>query len=303
MSITWLAFGAQRKRAHVIVIGNEKGGSGKSTTAMNLIVALLRAGRTVACIDLDVRQGSLSRYLDNRRTYAACHGVVLPVPHHDVIYPSAEADLAAARAEESRRLDALMTTLSQSFEVIIIDMPGYDTYLSRLGHGYANTLITPLNDSFMDLDVLAEIAGQTMKITGPSHYARMVLKQQNQRTAGGIPLMDWIVMRNRLSSLDSHSKRAMAFLLRGLSEQLGFRTVAGFGERVIFRELFLKGLTLMDLRDAPGRRGLSVSHIAARQEVRTLIEAIRLPPPRVPELGAAWETPGTPFKETGTAAP
>ncbi|MBM3566952.1 MAG: ATPase, partial [Alphaproteobacteria bacterium] len=54
------------KRAHVIVLGNEKGGSGKSTTAMHLIAACLRDGRSVASIDLDARQGTLTRYLSNR---------------------------------------------------------------------------------------------------------------------------------------------------------------------------------------------------------------------------------------------
>ena len=54
-------------RAHVIVLGNEKGGSGKSTTAMQLFVALARAGHRVGALDLDFRQQSFFRYLDNLR--------------------------------------------------------------------------------------------------------------------------------------------------------------------------------------------------------------------------------------------
>ena len=47
---------AQSGSAHVVVLGNEKGGSGKSTTAFHIAVALLKAGQRVATIDLDCRQ-------------------------------------------------------------------------------------------------------------------------------------------------------------------------------------------------------------------------------------------------------
>ena len=66
--------------AHVIVVGNEKGGAGKSTVAIHLAVALMRMGKTVGVIDLDLRQASLSRYLENRRRWADARGVTLPMP-------------------------------------------------------------------------------------------------------------------------------------------------------------------------------------------------------------------------------
>src|SRR5207245_10765021 len=65
-------------RAHVLVIGNEKGGSGKSTTAMHIVVSLLGDGGRVATIDLDARQGTLPRYVDNRIAYAKRKGIDLP---------------------------------------------------------------------------------------------------------------------------------------------------------------------------------------------------------------------------------
>src|ERR1700681_2804427 len=68
--------------AHVIVLGNEKGGSGKSTTAMHVAVALLQAGQRVATIDLDSRQKSSTHYIENRRDWAARSGVKLDVPLH-----------------------------------------------------------------------------------------------------------------------------------------------------------------------------------------------------------------------------
>ncbi len=265
--------------AHVIVVGNEKGGTGKSTTSMHLIVALLKLGRSVASIDLDLRQGTLTRYMDNRRAYAAAPGRRLPMPAHAVIQArtdqaSTDTPSGAARAEEDR-LSSLIEQLAPLHDVIVIDTPGNDAGLTRLGHSYADTLITPLNDSFMDLDVLARVDGDSMEIVGPSHYAEMVWKQKMKRAMRDNGFIDWIVMRNRLSSLDARNKRRMERILRELSARLGFRLVPGFGERVVFRELFLRGLTMMDLRDVAGDDALTLSQIAARQEVRTLVEGIR----------------------------
>ncbi len=267
------------KGAHVIVVGNEKGGTGKSTTSMHLIVALLKLGRSVASIDLDLRQGTLTRYMDNRRAYAAAPGRRLPMPAHAVIQArtdqaSTDTPSGAARAEEDR-LSSLIEQLAPLHDVIVIDTPGNDAGLTRLGHSYADTLITPLNDSFMDLDVLARVDGDSMEIVGPSHYAEMVWKQKMKRAMRDNGFIDWIVMRNRLSSLDARNKRRMERILGELSVRLGFRIVPGFGERVVFRELFLRGLTMMDLRDVAGDDALTLSQIAARQEVRNLVEGIR----------------------------
>jgi len=241
---------------------------------MHLIVALLKLGRSVASIDLDVRQGTLTRYMDNRRAFAAAPGRSLPMPVHAVIQARTDAPSGAARAEEDR-LSSLIEQLAPLHDVIVIDTPGNDAGLTRLGHSYADTLITPLNDSFMDLDVLARVDGDSMRIIGPSQYAEMVWKQKMTRAQRDNGFIDWIVMRNRLSSLDARNKRRMARILRELSTRLGFRLVPGFGERVVFRELFLRGLTMMDLRDVAGPDALTLSQIAARQEVRTLVEGIR----------------------------
>lgn len=262
--------------AHVITIGNEKGGSGKSTAAMHLIVALLQSGRAVASIDLDQRQGTLTRYMDNRRAYAKHHDLPLEHPVHESLAPGADSHRPTARQDEEERLHALIERLGRDRDVVVIDTAGSDTNLTRLGHSYADTLITPLNDSFVDLDVLARIDGESMNIDTPSHYAEMVWEQKIKRASRDGGSIDWIVMRNRLSSLDARNKRHMAKSLHDLSQRFGFRVIAGFGERVIYRQLFLKGLTLMDLRQVKGR--LNLSHVAARQEVRSVLAAVGLPP-------------------------
>ena len=246
--------------ARVVVVGNEKGGSGKSTAAMHLIVALLRLGHSVAAIDLDLRQGTLTRYLENRRARLDAADGTLPMPEVGV-------------AEDGAGLDALVERLRPRHEVMVIDTPGTDSALTRLAHAHADTVVTPLNDSFVDLDVLARVDGATLTATGPSHYAEMVWEQRKRRAARDGGSIDWIVTRNRLTNIDAHNKRAMARLLGDLGRRFGFRVVGGFGERVVYRELFLDGLTMMDLHEA-GNGALNLSHVAARQEVRTLVEAV-----------------------------
>jgi chromosome partitioning protein len=88
-------------------------------------------------------------------------------------------------------------------------------------------------------------------------------------------------MRNRLSNLNARNKHVMADILGDLSGRIGFRLAPGFGERVVFRELFLKGLTVMDLGSVAGESRLTLSHVAARQEVRALVAALNVLPPVV----------------------
>ena len=71
---------AEPQRTHVIVVGNQKGGAGKSTVAMHVIVALMRMGRRTGVLDLDVRQRSLTRYIENRARWIAARGAHLPSP-------------------------------------------------------------------------------------------------------------------------------------------------------------------------------------------------------------------------------
>ncbi len=267
---------AYSKKAHVIVVGNEKGGSGKSTAAMHIVVAFLQRRRSVAVMDLDMGQRTLSRYLENRRRYMQKREIVLALPRQGGIEGSGLDDTGAANAENVQRLHRALGCLAAAHDVVVIDTPGNDTPLTRAAHACADTLITPLNDSFVDLDVLARVDPETMDIATPSRYAEMVWEQKKVRALNDGGSIDWIVMRNRLTNLDARSKRDMARLLRQLSARIGFRLVAGFGERVIYRELFLKGLTMMDIARLPGEGELTLSHLAARQEVRSLIDAMKL---------------------------
>lgn len=268
-----------KDRPHILVLGNEKGGSGKSTTGMHLIVALLKRGFRVGSIDLDARQGSLSRLIENRVAFAESSGRPLELPEHRRVFRSEAEVRSAARYEERQALDDALESLT-ACHYIVIDTPGSDSYLSRLGHTCADTLVTPLNDSFLDLDLLARIDHEGKRVMSPSLYSQMVWEQRQQRAAANLAPIDWVVMRNRLSHIDARNKREIGALLEQLGKRIGFRLAPGFGERVIFRELFPTGLTLLDLRDEDVGVQLNMSHVAARQEVRALLQAIGLPPSR-----------------------
>lgn len=263
----------QKTTAHIIVLGNEKGGSGKSTTAMHVAIALMRMGYKIGTIDLDARQGTITRYMRGRFDFVGRHGKDLPSPTHLAIDKSVADSVSAQKREEENFLMMALVELGASHDFIVIDTPGSDTNLSRLAHSYADTLITPVNDSFVDLSVLANIDPYSYEILGPSIYTQMVDEQKYARKHRDGQDIDWIVMRNRLGHLDAKNKRDVGEIIHKIGTQFGFREAAGFGERVIFKELFLKGLTLMDLQEDPDNN-FTMSQIGARQEVRNLIKLI-----------------------------
>jgi chromosome partitioning protein len=264
--------------AHVIVLGNEKGGSGKSTTAMHVAVALLQAGQRVATIDLDSRQKSFTHYIENRREWTARSGAKLEIPKHFCVARGFGVRLDEIEAQEFAAFAQAVSAVEQSHDFVVIDTPGSDSYLMRLAHSMADTLITPLNDSFLDFDVLGTIDQSTFEVAGVSHYAEMVREARRQRRLVDGGLTDWIVVRNRLSTLSSRNKRLVGEGVKGLAKQLGFRSIDGFAERVVYREFFPRGLTALDeiSEETLGSRP-NTSHVTARDEVRILIDALRLP--------------------------
>jgi chromosome partitioning protein len=263
-------------RGHIMVIGNEKGGSGKTTTSMHLIVALLRLGFKVGSMDIDARQRSLSRYIENRKSTMEAESTTLPLPAHVVINRSPFLTTAEAEADERERFTRALARLLANCDFVVIDSPGSDAYLSRLAHSYADTVITPVNDSFVDLDVLASVDGISMKIIKPSIYSEMLWEQKLMRAKRDGGTIDWVVMRNRLSNIDARNKRMITKVMEELNRRLGFRVAPGFSERVIFRELFLLGLTVLDVVETNKAGTLSMSHLAARQEVRDLLKSLNI---------------------------
>ncbi|WP_306253592.1 division plane positioning ATPase MipZ [Parvularcula sp. IMCC14364] len=266
---------------HVIVVGNEKGGSGKTTVAMHLIVALMRAGFKTGAMDLDIRQKSLSRYLENRAKWAIKNDLeldALPIPQLFPAPSSNEDSRERAYAQETAGFQQALQKYA-TCDFLVIDCPGAYTHLSKLAHAHADSIVTPMNDSFIDFDLLAKIDPETGEISGPSLYSEMVWEARQMRAKAGVMGgINWIVMRNRMGGANAHNKKRVGEKLENLSRRIGFKLTKGFGERVVYRELFTMGLTLLDL-GAPGipTRLSSMSHLTAKQEIRNVLSLLRLP--------------------------
>ena len=268
----------QSGAAHVVVLGNEKGGSGKSTTAVHIAVALLKAGQRVATIDLDCRQQSFTRYLGNRRAWARRTGLDLELPVHRCIESGDTMQVADNEMSEFQQFMEAVSAVERTFDFIVIDTPGSDSYLMRLAHSMADTLVTPINDSFLDFDVLGSLDPVTLAVTGESHYAVMVREARRKRRQLDGTSTDWIVVRNRLSMPGSRNRQLLAGSLKDLSFRMGFRAIDGFAERVVYREFFPRGLTALDdLDEATLGTRPSLGHLTAREEVAGLLRQLKLP--------------------------
>ena len=264
-------------RAHVVVIGNEKGGSGKTTVAMHLAVGLMRLGFKVGSIDLDHRQQSLGRYIANRLAWIERSGVALPMPRVGVVSPSDNDRKSEAIAEEREAFDATMADLNRTVDFVVVDCPGADAPLARHAHTHADTLITPINDSLLDLDLLGQLDPVSRELKRSGVYANLVWELRQERRKLHKSGIDWVVTRSRLSALADRNKQMMADVLPRMQRILGFRLADGFGERVIFRYMFLWGLTVLDMEQAGIGMEVTKSHQAAREEVCSLLANLWLP--------------------------
>ncbi len=248
---------------HFIVFANEKGGTGKSTTAVHAAIALAASGHRVGALDLDSRQRTMTRYLENRAATVRRLDKDLPQAAYEVLEDLSEP-----------ALDAAIERLSRDADVIVIDTPGRDDAVARAAILKADTLVTPMNDSFVDLDLIGQVHPENFKVTKPSFYAELIWNSRTERAKQSGKSVDWVVLRNRLQHIDSHNLRRVGAALDELARRVGFRVIPGLGERVIYRELFPKGLTLLDLQQL-GEVG--ISHITARQELREMIAGLSVP--------------------------
>ncbi len=257
----------RKGQAHRIVFANEKGGTGKSTTAVHVAVALTYLGARVASIDLDPRQRTMHRYIENRLTTLEKRGLTLPTPDCEVFRGNSTGDLIGM----IRRLEA-------SCDFLIIDNPGRDDPFARVAVEHADTLVTPMNDSFVDFDLIGQVDAETFKVKKLSFFAELIWEARMKRSRMTLeqqrPEMDWIVVRNRTGHVEAKNQARLHKALAEMSKRVGFRVTQGLSERVIYRELFPSGLTLLD----KGHLGeLGTSHLVARQELRALVKALRLP--------------------------
>ena len=260
---------------HVIVFANEKGGTGKSTTAVHVAIALAARGARVACLDLDHRQRTVGRYLDNRAQPIKRPGQDLPMPVH-----------ATGDGKTEANFEELYARLLERADFLVIDTPGRDDPFARIAATRADTLVTPMNDSFVDFDLIGQVDPETYKVTRPSFYSELIWDARKSRARADGATIDWVVLRNRLQHIEARNMRRVQEALTQLAKRVGFRLIPGLGERVIYRELFPAGLTMIDSK-AFGQMGRA--HVAARQELREMMAALSLPESKtsLPEPAAA----------------
>jgi chromosome partitioning protein len=257
---------------HRIVFANEKGGTGKSTTAVHVAVALAYQGARVAAIDLDTRQATMHRYVENREETRKRRQIDLPGPTCEVF-----------RGESVEELEEFSLRLGEGMDFLVFDTPGRDDPFARHVATEADTLVTPMNDSFVDFDLIGQVDAETFKVRRLSFYAELIWEARLKRSRATLERqrreMDWVVVRNRTGHTDARNQRRIDQALTELSKRVGFRISQGLSERVIYRELFPSGLTLLD----KGHLGeLGTSHLVARQELRNLVANLKLPMPHLP---------------------
>lgn len=258
----------------IILVGNEKGGAGKTTIAIHLTISLLYLGFKVANIDLDIRQSSLTKYLQNREAFTKNSKTKIPSPKLCKLEESKRVIQNEADIDHQNNLQHIIAQEKNKHDFIVIDTPGVNNPLSTLAHSFADIVITPINPSFLDVSALAEVSSDDLGIIKPGIYSQMVWEQKiNKAKRDGKPI-NWIIVQNRVHSLDSNNQRNIEKVIRALSARMGCKIAPGFGERVIFKELFLKGLTLLDLRSKKADLALTTSHLAAKQELINLLQLI-----------------------------
>ncbi|GAA4767188.1 division plane positioning ATPase MipZ [Stakelama sediminis] len=248
---------------HVIVFANEKGGTGKSTTAVHVAIALAARGARVSALDLDHRQRTLGRYLDNRQATIRRTGHALPMPRYET-----------HDGESMDRFSELLEQLSAGADFLVIDTPGRDDPFARIAVTNADTLVTPMNDSFVDFDLIGQVDPDTYRVVRPSFYSELIWDSRKTRAKADGSTIDWIVLRNRMQHIEARNMRRVSSAIEQLSKRVGFRVIPGLSERVIYRELFPKGLTMLDSREFGG---MALAHVAARQELREMMTGLALP--------------------------
>ena len=263
-------------QASVIVVGNEKGGAGKSTIAIHTATALLHGDAKVAVLDLDLRQQSTSHFFANRRAWLDANGAVAPMPIEHPLSADGAALAKATDEEALARFEDAFAQASEEADFVLIDTPGSDTAISRAAHGLADLIVTPMNDSFVDFDMLGIVDPVTLELKRHSLYSETVWNSRKARAVKDRKQIDWVVLRNRLAPTEARNRKRLDERVETLSRKVGFRIGPGLRDRVIYRELFPFGLTVADLSPTIRPVAMSLQHVAARQELRALMTALGL---------------------------
>ncbi|MBL1241901.1 MAG: AAA family ATPase [OCS116 cluster bacterium] len=265
---------AENNTSRVIVLGNEKGGTGKTTLAIHLLLGLQAKGARVAAIDLDGRAAGFSKFLENREAWAKHSRQNIYTPPFFTVSPSQNKDVAQREQEDFAAFAGAVEKLEHISDYLILDLPSGDTYLGRLAHSMADILITPLNDGFLDVNILGDVDDEDFSVKHINPYGKYVLDCLNRRKNIDGKGFTWLLVKNRVSSLGAKHKLKIDKALNNLAEKLGAKIATNIGDRVIFRELYAMGLSVFDVLDKQTGVKATASHNEAKKEVLDLIEYI-----------------------------
>ncbi len=158
--------------AKVIAVVNQKGGVGKTTTAVNLTAALTALGKRVLLCDFDPQANATSGLgLDKRKLRRSVYDVVVnDVPASEVIAKTpygdvlpATADLAGAGVElitvpnPNHRLGAALKEIKDNYDVIFIDCPPSLELLTLNGLAAADGILVPVQCEYYALEGLTDL--------------------------------------------------------------------------------------------------------------------------------------------------
>jgi len=186
--------------------------------------------------------------------------------------PGPEQIMLAQQNDNELEEKLRMARIRHSF--IIIDVGGHDSPLARRAIFMADTIVTPVNDSFIDLDMLGRIDPRSGAFKTLGNFARLVEHLKEPGLAIRPKPLDWVVMQNRSRSLGTKNEIKVREALEKIAPVAGFRLVPGLRERVTYRELFPQGLTLFDLEMLPQ---LGRMQLQARAEIWAMLRALKLP--------------------------
>jgi chromosome partitioning protein len=233
----------------IIVIGNTKGGVGKSSVAILLSIALLYKGYKVALLDTDSKQGSSYKYINNRKNYISESSIDLPCPAFHLLsqeFDFLEINDNISETSEEKAFKKIIDGFV-GFHFLIIDTPGNDCFVLRNSIKNANILISPVTESFFDISALFwKVFNEEKEEYIPSDYVKFIWNERKKKIVEKKNL-SWVVMLNRVSNIQTSNKKITQSLVNEFSKTLGFSVIKGLYERNIFKELFEKGLTVLDL--------------------------------------------------------